>query len=419
MENKILLDDWQKEVMNCKGNICLRSGRQVGKSTVVSILAAEFAVNNPKKVVVIIANVQRAAINLFLKVQNYLHDNHKKKIAKRMTLSYAKLKNGSEIHCLPAGDTGEGIRGFTVDLLIADEAAYIKPTVWTAITPMLAITRGRKILLSTPHGRTGYFYDCFNDPTYTSFHVSAEDCPRKDVKFLENEKKRMTKVQYATEYLGEFIDELKQFFPTELVERCCILGRGNHRALRQYFMGVDIARMGKDETTFEIIDGTNKTDMTQTESIVKTSVPTNETEDIIKLLNEKYETFGRKSIGIDSAGVGGGVYDHLLIDFKVGRKVVSIENATKSLDRGKKTKKILKEDLYNNLKGMMQRGEIKLLNDQELKTSLTNIQCEQSESGKNIFWGTKDHIVEGLVRAAWLAKAQGLSISKFYKNIYN
>ena len=415
---KLKLDDWQQKVLDCKGNICLRSGRQVGKSTVVSILAAEFAVNNPNKTVVIIASVQRQAIHLFLKIQNYLHENYKKLIKKRMTLSYAILKNGAQIHCLPAGDTGEGIRGFTVDLLIADEAAYIKPTVWQAITPMLAITRGRKILLSTPHGRVGYFYECFEDPTYTSFHVSAEDCPRKDEEFLKNEKKRMTKTQYATEYLGEFIDDLMQFFPADLIKKICILKKENKLALRQYFMGVDIARMGKDETTFEIFDGTNKSDIKQVENIIKTEIPTNKTEDTIKNLNQSYESFGRKSIGIDSAGVGGGVYDHLLIDTNLKRKVVSIENATKSIDKDGKTKKILKEDLYNNLKGLMQRAEILLLDDEELILSLQNIQCEQNESGNNIFWGVKDHIVEGLVRAAWLAKAQSLSISKFYKNIY-
>lgn len=415
---KLKLDDWQQKVMDTKGNICLRSGRQVGKSTVVSILAAEFAAHNPGKTVIIIANVQRAAIHLFLKIQSYLHDNYPKLIKKRMTLSYALLKNKAQIHCLPAGDTGEGVRGFTVDLLIADEAAYIKETVWTAITPMLAVTRGKKILLSTPHGKQGYFYRCFDDESYTSFHVSAEDCPRKDEKHLAQERKRMTKTQYATEYLGEFIDELRQFFPTDLINKCCVLGKETKLALRKYFMGVDIARMGKDETTFEIFDGTNKSDIIQVDSIIKTEIPTNKTEDIIKNLSQSYESFGRKSIGIDSAGVGGGVYDHLLLDSNLKRKVVSIENATKSLDRNGKTKKILKEDLYNNLKGLMQRGEIQLLDDEELKLSLSNIQCEQNESGRNIFWGVKDHIVEGIVRGAWLAKAQSLSISKFYKNIY-
>ena len=40
------LDKWQEEVLATKGNICLRSGRQVGKSTVIGIKAAKYALEN-------------------------------------------------------------------------------------------------------------------------------------------------------------------------------------------------------------------------------------------------------------------------------------------------------------------------------------------------------------------------------------
>lgn len=412
----LILDDWQKKVLETEGNICLRSGRQVGKSTVISILAARYAATHKDKTVLIIASVERQAIFLFMKVIAHLHEEYEKLIGKRPTLSFIQLKNGSIIRCLPAGDTGEGIRGYTIDLLIADEAAYIKETVWTAITPMLAITRGRKILLSTPHGKVGYFYRCFEDDSFTSFHVSAEDCPRRDEEHLARERKRMTRVQYATEYLGEFIDELMQFFSRDWIDKVCVLKRERKKA--NLFMGVDIARFGEGENTFEIIDATNNMNMKQIENITTMEQPTNETEEKIKNLNESFDSFGRRSIGIDSGGVGGGVYDHLHADSKLRRKVVAIDNATKSLDNSKQ-RKILKEDMYNNLKGLGERGELLLLDDDDIKRSLESIQCEQKEkSGKNVFWGTYAHIVEGLIRAAWLAKAQSLSISKFYKNIY-
>ena len=49
--NEIVLDDWQKEVLETPGNIVLRSGRQVGKSLVVSMKAGEFAIRYPKKTI--------------------------------------------------------------------------------------------------------------------------------------------------------------------------------------------------------------------------------------------------------------------------------------------------------------------------------------------------------------------------------
>ena len=57
MEQTLTLDNWQKEILEAKGNICLRSGRQVGKSTVVSILAGDYAANNEKKLIMIIISI--------------------------------------------------------------------------------------------------------------------------------------------------------------------------------------------------------------------------------------------------------------------------------------------------------------------------------------------------------------------------
>src|SRR3990167_8298879 len=212
---KLELDPWQQKILDTPGNICLRSGRQVGKSTIISIKAGEYAISHPKETILIVAAVERQALLLFEKVLGYIADNYKKQIKKgkdRPTKHKILLTNGSVIHCLPTGLSGYGIRGYTVHLLIADEAAFIPEDVWNAVTPMLAVTGGKIILLSTPFGKGGYFYRCFQDPSFTSFHVSSEACPRRDENFLAQERKRMTELQYAQEYLGEFVDELRRFF---------------------------------------------------------------------------------------------------------------------------------------------------------------------------------------------------------------
>ena len=55
------LDKWQKQVLETKGNLCLCSGRQVGKSTVIAIKAGESAINS-KKTIMVIAHVERQAL---------------------------------------------------------------------------------------------------------------------------------------------------------------------------------------------------------------------------------------------------------------------------------------------------------------------------------------------------------------------
>lgn len=200
----MILDDWQKEVMKTEGNIAVRSGRQVGKSTIISFKAAKYALENPKKTVMVIASTERQAFLLFEKVLNWLYMNHKNDIKKgkdKPTHHKIMLKNGSIIYSFPVGFAGAGIRGYTVDLLIVDECAFIADDVFTAVTPMLAVTKGNIWVLSTPHGKEGYFYRCFADDSFTKFHVSSLECPRRDDKFLEREKQRMTKLQFTQEYL--------------------------------------------------------------------------------------------------------------------------------------------------------------------------------------------------------------------------
>src|SRR3990167_1473953 len=157
MENSQILnwrwDRWQSEILGHVGNITLRSGRQVGKSVVIGEKAVWFALGNEGVVVLVIAASQRESSLLFDKVRVTL-EGRGDVFAEVPTLTRIVLRNGSRILCLPAGKTGVFIRGFTVDLLIADEAAYIPEVVWNSVIPMIAVSRqtrgfGHIFLLST------------------------------------------------------------------------------------------------------------------------------------------------------------------------------------------------------------------------------------------------------------------------------
>ena len=405
------LDPWQQELLKTEGNIALRSGRQVGKSTVVSIKAGEYAINNPNKSIMIIASVERQAQLLFEKTLSYIYNTNRNYIKKgkdRPTKHKLSLKNGSVIHCLPTGDSGYGIRGYTIDLLIADEAAFIPEEVWVAVTPMLTITKGSIWLLSTPFGRDGFYYRCFQDDKYTKFHVSSLDCPRKDQAFLDHEKEWMTKSQFAQEYLGEFVDDLKQLYPEKLINKCCVGKREEIKKGQRYFLGVDIARLGEDESTFEIIRYINQRKYKQVESIAtKQTLLTDTTKKILNL----EDNYKFKQIFIDDGGMGVGVLDQLLDDKRTRRKTIAINNAHRPLTRDEKQKRrLIKPDLYNNLLAMMERGEIILLDDDDIKQSLKSIQFEYEDNGKVKIWGRYAHHADGLIRAAYSAKKKGLNI---------
>jgi len=417
---RIELDEWQKDVLNTKGNICLCSGRQVGKSTVISMDAGEYAVKNPKKTIMIISAVERQALLLFEKVLSYIYQNYKGYILKgkdRPTKHTLKLGNGSIIHCLPTGDSGYGIRGYTIDRLYADEAHFINEDVWAAVTPMLATTGGDIILLSTPFGTQGYFHRCFHDPKFTSFQISTEEVAesRKEpqrtqmLEFLKDEKMRMTKLQYQQEYLGLFVGGIMRFFPDELIDKIAVLDRffPSLSPVGDKFLGVDIARMGGDETVLASFERVKRKyikmfDLDISEKTLLT--------DTTRLILHKDKQYNYKKIYIDDGGMGVGVFDPLLEHPQTKRKVVAINNAHRAIEKDfNRKKKLLKEDLYNNLLKLMENGEIEIFNDPEIKQSLRSIQYEQYD-GKLKIYGNYSHITEALIRAAWCMKDKSLNI---------
>ncbi len=215
-------DRWQTQVLEHEGSITIRAGRQVGKSEVISQKAIDFAESNAGTTTMIVAASQRQSSLLFEKVRGRL-DAKGTIYAEKPTLTRIILMNGSRIYSLPVGRTAYSVRGFTIDLLIADEAAYIPEQVWLAIIPMIATSKktrgfGWIITISTPFGKVCYFFDTFTDKDFLSIHVSSEDCKRIDKKFLKKQKENLTKEQYRQEYLGEFCDEWHQFFSTKLIK---------------------------------------------------------------------------------------------------------------------------------------------------------------------------------------------------------
>ncbi len=419
-KNKWKWDKWQQEVLKHEGNITIRSGRQVGKSEVIGAKGFQFADENEGTTTLIIAASQRQSSLIFEKVRGNVEracEIRKDNIFKEPpTMTKIILKNGSKIYCLPAGRTGYFIRGFTIDLLIADEAAYIPETVWNAVIPMIAVSRkargmGYIILLSTPFGKGGYFCDSFTDEDFKSFHVSSEDCIRIPPEFLRKEKVRMTKEEYAREYLGEFTDDYHQFFPTALIKKCMSImvweKDKDYRKEARYYCGLDISRYGGDENAWVVVEDLNrrlKAVWCQTTERISTTDTIGRT----GVLDDEWKF---RLILIDSGGLGAAVTDQLME--KLGkRRVIGIDNAKKGIivEGEEKRTKILKEDLYSLTLKMMETGYLELINNPSLLRSLKSITFEYTADKHIKIFGKYSHLAEALVRACWGMKEKGLNI---------
>jgi hypothetical protein len=215
----------------------------------------------------------------------------------------------------------------------------------------------------------------------------------------------MSKLQYAQEYLAQFLDELHRVFSDEQIKEICVLERREKFwENRKYYLGCDIAGFGEDLNTFETLDGTNKNHIEQVGHEVLKHKFTTETAEKIKQLNISYNY---KQIGIDDGGVGFGVFSELMNSNQTKRKTFALNNASRQIDsEGEKSKKLLKEEMYLNLLMLIENHKIRLLRDDEIKAALAFVQFEE---GNKIIGS---HIVEGIVRAAWLA-VQDKSLNMF------
>ena len=123
-----------------------------------------------------------------------------------------QLENGSRIISLPGQEAS--IRGYSnVDLIIEDEAARVSDDLYRAIRPMLAVSGGRLLLLSTPFGKRGHFYEEWtNGNGWEKVIIPATECSRISPDFLEQERHALGEWWFQQEYMCEFVEAEDQFF---------------------------------------------------------------------------------------------------------------------------------------------------------------------------------------------------------------
>jgi Terminase large subunit, T4likevirus-type, N-terminal len=198
------LDPWHEKVARSSAKrVLLCCSRQAGKSTCVSVLAAHRALFRPGSLVLCLAPTQRQSGELFRKI-NALLPHGERSLDSQSTL---ELGNGSRILSLPGRH--DSIRSFSaVNLLCIDEAAFADDDLFAAVSPMLAVSNGTLIALSSPNGKRGWFYEQFinESPLYEHVKVTAEQCPRISAAFLESERASMTPAKFASEYQCVFGD---------------------------------------------------------------------------------------------------------------------------------------------------------------------------------------------------------------------
>jgi hypothetical protein len=209
-QEKLLRSQWQRALLLCS--------RQSGKSTVCAALATWLAQYEPESLILLLSAAQRQSGELFRKVKDFYHALPNRVPVKQESALQMQLLNGSRVVSLPG--TEETIRGYSgVDLLIIDEGARCDDSLYYSARPMLAVSRGRLIALSTPFGRRGFFFDEWENggEDWHRVKVTATDCPRITPEFLAEERRSLGDWWFNQEYMVEFMDAVDSVFSHDVI----------------------------------------------------------------------------------------------------------------------------------------------------------------------------------------------------------
>jgi phage FluMu gp28-like protein len=168
----VKLHHYQQQVVNEKHrNLAMCWSRQTGKTFLLSIKAVHEAVTfvptETKKefLVMVLSQDRERAREFYNLILQHIHSNPllAGMIEGDPKQSETKLSNGSRIINKAGGRDGKALRGYSVDLLIIDEADFIPNPVFVAGEQCTASVRGKIWLISTPNRKATTFYKYFND----------------------------------------------------------------------------------------------------------------------------------------------------------------------------------------------------------------------------------------------------------------
>ncbi len=208
-------DDWQADLLRSDAKqMVLNCSRQSGKSTTTAILALHQAIYKPDSLILLLSPSLRQSQELFRKLQFFYNalESDSLPTATEESALRMQLSNGSRIIALPGKEAT--IRGFSgVSLLIIDEASRVEDSLYQSVRPMLAVSGGRIILLSTPFGKRGFFHSEWTDGAdWQKVKITADKCPRIDREWLERERQMIGDWWYLQEYFCEFVETTDSVF---------------------------------------------------------------------------------------------------------------------------------------------------------------------------------------------------------------
>ena len=261
--------------------------RQSGKSVTVGLYTLHYALFNKDKYVGICGNTLGLAREVLDKIKKIFVELpiwlQQGLVAWNKT--YIELENGTKIMTAAANE--DAFRGYSMNLLIIDEAAYIEN--WNEFADSVfpaqaALVDKKKILISTPNGMNSWYHIVQNakreDSAYNYFTMDWRDVPRYspvDGSRIDPEDFKMSEIStngrqyFAQNYELAFLGSSNTLIESTALQNLIpqdedqIIFNSLFSGLRifekpidghSYIIGVDPAKEGIDKTAIQVLDVT-------------------------------------------------------------------------------------------------------------------------------------------------------------------
>lgn len=421
--------DYQVEMLEAMANNrynIIATSRQAGKSTTTCAFILWYILFNNDKNVALLANKAETAREILSKIQ--LAYQHLPKWMQHGVTEWNKgsfeLENNSRV--LATATSADNIRGFSINLLFIDEAAFIDnwDEFFTSVYPTISSgSTTQVILVSTPNG-LNHFYATWQNAVekrnnYHHIMVKWNRVPGRDEKWkhdtlgaLNFDMEKFSQ-EFEVEFLGSSGTLISGWKLKELVHMNPIQ---QHDGLRMYVQPenghayvcvADVSRgKGLDYSAFSIIDVT-KMPYKQVCTYRNNTIAPIDYADILFRVCRSYNNAG---VLVEINDIGGQVADSLHYDFeydnilftesagRAGKRITSGFGA--NVDRGIRTTKNVKSIGCSILKLLVEQNQM-VISDfdtiSELSTFSRKGVSYEAEPGKH------DDMVMGLVLFAWLS----------------
>jgi len=388
------LYEHQKEVFRTfdkmeGGTLCIKSPRQCGKTILLENLLLRQSINYDNTTSILMEPSWAQSKRVMSQIL---------KACKGIPIiegsSYQDMiinfNNGSEIIFLSGSQDVDNIRGNTVSkngVLIFDEAAFIKDDVIFKCLPFCNANNARKLSVSTPLFKQGYFFECFKNAIENKKNFNLVDFNDYDLtKLLSEEQKleykdTMPYLIYLTEIAAEFIDAYSTLFGdiNSIID-------DSYKGQKTNILGIDWGSgTGNDYTALSGYN--NLKNMTFFEAFNDIS-PTEQIDKVIKVIGMLHP----ESVVVESNSIGEVYYDML----KKGLQNSHIVTSLKKFETTNESKRKIVENFVT----LVQQGNTTILDNPILKLHMSAYSIEPTKTGKVTYNGMNNTHDDAVISSA-------------------